>query len=256
MDLRPIPFSWARAALLLPVMLTPGCLGEKFDKHSAIDPKEETEKWWVERHAAHVEEMKKGEVDLLMIGDSITHLWENTEGTRFEDFAHGAEVWEKHFGSYRSLNLGFAGDRTEHVLWRLHDLPLDKIDPKAAVLLIGTNNIPRNNCTPQQAAEGVQAIVSKLRETYPSLKILVLHVLPRDQPGTKFRKGVDELNSHLPELIGNEKNVTLLDIGKKFLQEDGSISKSAMPDFLHPNANGYEIWAEAMAPILKEWLRE
>ena len=199
--------------------------------------------------------MNEGNVDLLMIGDSITHLWENTEGTRFHRYAHGANVWKKYYGSRRAMNLGFAGDRTYHVLWRLDNLPLDRISPKVAVLMIGTNNITRLETTPRQTAEGIQAIVLKLRKAYPEMQILVLHVFPREAtPKAVRRDRIRELNSYLPDLIGNEKNVTLLDIGGKFLDEKGLISASIMPDYLHPNEKGYEIWARSMEPTLKKLL--
>lgn len=226
-------------------------------KHRAVTPESKTEEWWVKRHAQNIENVKKGNVDLLMIGDSITHLWENTEGTIFHRYPHGAEVWKKFYGSRRALNLGFAGDRTQHVLWRLENLPLDKISPKAAVLMIGTNNITRLETTPRQTAEGVQAIVLKLRRAFPEMKILVLHVFPREEkPDAKRRARIKELNSYLPELVGKVEKVTLRDIGAKFLDQNGVISKSVMPDFLHPNAKGYEIWAKAMEPTLKELLGE
>ena len=236
---------------------TQTALAAEVKTHRAVTPQKKGEPWWVARHAKHVSQMKQGGVDLLMIGDSITHLWENTEGTIFRSYAHGADVWGKYYGSRRAMNLGFAGDRTENVLWRLDNLPLDKISPKAAVLMIGTNNVNRLSSTPRQTAEGVQAIVRKLRKTYPEMKILVLHVFPRgpDSENGK-RKRVYELNSYLPELVGKEKNVTLLDIGDKFLNEKGMISKSIMPDFLHPNENGYEIWAKAMEPTVKKLLGE
>jgi len=236
-------------ALVLTVLLTilsfvpsqtQTALAVEAKKHAAVTPQKGAAKWWVDRHAKHVARMKEGKVDLLMIGDSITHLWEDTQGTIFHKYAHGANVWTQYYGSRRAMNLGFAGDRTENVLWRLDNLPLGKISPKAAAVMIGTNNVNRLSSTPRQTAEGIQAIVRKLRGTYPEMKILVLHVFPRGpDPENGKRKRVRELNSCLPELIGKEKNVTLLDIGDKFLDEKGMISTSIMPDFLHPNANGY-----------------
>jgi len=253
-------------ALVLTVLLTilsfvpsqtQTALAVEAKKHAAVTPQKGAAKWWVDRHAKHVARMKEGKVDLLMIGDSITHLWEDTQGTIFHKYAHGANVWTQYYGSRRAMNLGFAGDRTENVLWRLDNLPLGKISPKAAAVMIGTNNVNRLSSTPRQTAEGIQAIVRKLRGTYPEMKILVLHVFPRGpDPENGKRKRVRELNSCLPELIGKEKNVTLLDIGDKFLDEKGMISTSIMPDFLHPNANGYEIWAKAMEPTLEELLGE
>ena len=233
--------------LALPVLFAGLFVACSEKENSALVPASKEDAWWIDRHAAHVAALESGpKVDLLMIGDSITHFWENTEGTAYEGFGHGEAVWEKFYGHRHAMNLGFASDLTQHVLWRLHDLPLEKISPKVAVLLIGTNNVTPPESTPHQTALGVQAIVQKLRATYPQLR--------NEIRGTKSRKRIAELNSYLPELVGDMPEVTLLDIGDEFLNQRGTISSGIMPDFLHPNAAGYEIWAKAMEPTLVKLL--
>ena len=217
-------------------------------EHVATTPAPRPElNWWMPRHEEKVEKMKNQDVDLLMIGDSITHGWEN----------RGKEVWEEYYATRNPLNFGFSGDRTEHVLWRLQNAPLDAIDPRAAVLMIGTNNIGQASSTPKQAAEGILAIVRLLRKQYPEMEILVLHVFPRGAtPEDTLRKRVVELNSYLPSLLGKMENVTLLDINEAFLKEDGTLPKEVMPDLLHPNEKGYAIWAEAVEPTLEKLMDE
>jgi len=138
-------------------------------KHHAVTPQCRIVEWWFARHAEKIGEMSKGDIELLMIGDSITHGFDGV----------GAKVWKEYFEPRKAINLGFGGDRTQHVLWRLEHLPKSKKTPKGAVVLIGTNNIGWGSDTPKQAAEGVQAVVLKLKDLYPETKILVLAVFPR-----------------------------------------------------------------------------
>jgi len=121
--------------------------------------------------------------------------------------------------------------------------------------LIGTNNICWGSDTPKQAAEGVQAVARKLGDLYPEMKILVLGVFPRRRElNHRHRKQIIELNSYLPGLLKDMKNVTFLDIGPKFLDEKGFLSKEMMPDTTHPSEKGHEIWAKAIEPVLKKML--
>ena len=216
-------------------------------ENTAVVPQCRIDEWWFARQAEKIGIMSKGDVDLLMIGDSITHGFEGI----------GSNVWTKNFVPRKAVNLGFGGDRTQHVLWRLDHLPLLKKPPKGAVLLIGTNNICWGSDTPKQAADGVQAIVKKLNELYPETEVLVLYVFPRRRkPDHAHRKQIVELNSYLPDLMKGMKNVKLLDIGPNFLDDKGVLPKEMMPDTTHPSEKGYEVWAKAIEPELKRILGE
>ena len=122
---------------------------------------------WVKRHESFNERVKKGNVDLIFIGDSITQGWEGA----------GKKVWEEFYGKRNAVNLGIGGDRTQHVLWRLENGNIEGIKPKLAVLMIGTNNSGSNSS--EQIAAGVTAIVEKLRKELPETKVLVLGIFPR-----------------------------------------------------------------------------
>ena len=220
--------------------------------HPSISAQVRLSSWWIARHAESIaaveaanDPKKDRKIELLMVGDSITH--------NFDKDGPGAAVWKKHFAPLNALNLGFGGDRTNHVLWRLDHLPQLKTAPKAASLMIGTNNICWGSDQPKQAADGVQAIAKKLSEMYPEMEILVLGVFPRrrtlDHP---HRKEIIELNSYLPKLLKNISNVTYLDIGPKFLDNKGFLPEEMMPDTTHPSEKGHEIWAKAILPALKE----
>lgn len=211
---------------------------------------------WVKRHEGFVEIAKKGGVDLLFVGDSITDFWR-----RPEPHTGGKKIWDATYASRRAANFGISGDRTQHVLWRLQNGELDGISPKAVVLMIGTNNTgferdsttPRN--TPAEAAAGVAAIVRTLRTKLPQAKILLLAVFPRgEKPDHPQRLQVAELNRLIAPLADG-KSVRFLDIGQKFLNADGTMPKDIMPDFLHPGEKGYEIWAAAIEQPLAEVLK-
>ncbi|MDP6891788.1 MAG: GDSL-type esterase/lipase family protein [Verrucomicrobiota bacterium] len=226
----------------------------KTNAHPSISPQVRLSSWWIARHSEHMaaieaanDPKKDQKIELLMVGDSITH--------NFDKGGPGEKVWKKHFAPLNALNLGFGGDRTNHVLWRLDHLPDLKTAPKAASLMIGTNNICWGSDLPKEAADGVRAIAKKLNEMYPNMEILVLGVFPRrrtlDHP---HRKEIIELNSYLPGLIKDIPNVTYLDIGQKFLDNKGFLSEEMMPDTTHPSEKAHEIWAKAIVPKLKKMM--
>ncbi|MBN2270688.1 MAG: hypothetical protein JXN61_08745 [Sedimentisphaerales bacterium] len=217
--------------------------------NSAVTP-EHRHSWWTLRHMAVIDRVKQGNVDLIFIGDSITHSWENA----------GKELWEKYYAPRNAVNMGFSGDRTQHVLWRLDNGEIDGISPKAAVIMIGTNNSNGNDNTAEEIADGIIAICKKLRKDLPKTKILLLAIFPRgEKPGPQREKNA-KAGEFASKIAGDDLDpqdmIRYLDIGPKFLEPDQSLSKEIMPDYLHPNAKGYEIWAEAVEPKLKELMGE
>jgi len=227
---------WAKAMEPTLVQL----LGEKNPAVTPVDKM--SEEWWKNRHNANIERMNQGDVGFLMIGDSITHGWDGQK-----------PLLDKYFGEFKPINLGFGGDQTQHVLWRLDNLPLDKIQPKVAMIMIGTNNVGNRANTPWMIADGIRTVVERLHKAYPELKIVVLHVFPRGEKKDDWlRRRVDEVNLCLPDLLGGKPNVTLLDINNVFLKEDETLPQEIMSDFLHPGAKGYELWGEKLAPVIKE----
>jgi lysophospholipase L1-like esterase len=205
---------------------------------------------WVKRHEGFVAQAKQGGIDILFLGDSITDFWRN----------RGSNVWNQYYAPRHAANFGISADRTQHVLWRLDNGELDGIKPKVVVLMIGTNNTgkERDNQTPRntvpEAIAGVQAVVADLRARLPDSKILLLAIFPRGRLDDPQRAQVALINTVIAKLDDGQM-VRFLDIGPKFLEADGTLPKSIMPDLLHPNAHGYQIWAEAMEPTLDEMLK-
>jgi lysophospholipase L1-like esterase len=201
---------------------------------------------WVSRHEGINSAAKLGSTKLLFLGDSITQGWE----TKGEIDA----IWQKYYAPRGALNAGISGDRTQHVLWRLDHGNIDAIKPRLAVLMIGTNNSAHNSA--EQIAEGIKAIVTKLRTKLPETKILVLAIFPRGpNANDPLRKVVQGTNA-IVQKLADDKTVFYLDIGEKFLQPDGELSKEIMPDFLHLSPKGYQIWADATESKISELLEE
>jgi len=213
-------------------------------QHSAVTPAHRMD-WWAARHEGVKARVQQGDVDLLMIGDSITHGWDGG----------GKALWEKYYAPRKAVNMGFSGDRTQHVLWRLDHGEIDGISPKLAVIMIGTNNSNGEDNTAEEIADGIKAICAKLRAELPQMKILILAIFPRaPQPCPQREKNAKA--SELASKIADGKMIHYLDINAKFLEPDGTLPKEIMPDFLHPNTKGYQIWAEAMEPKIAELMGE
>ncbi len=164
-------------------------------------------------------------------------------------------MWAKYYAPRKAVNLGFSGDRTQHVLWRLENGEIDGISPKLAVIMIGTNNSNGKDNTAEEIADGIKVICRKLRKELPEMKILILAIFPR-APKPCPQRAKNEKASELASKIADGKMIHYLNINKQFLTEDGTLTKEIMPDFLHPNTKGYEIWAKAMEPKIAELMGE
>lgn len=189
---------------------------------------------WMKRHDSFNERVKKGDVDLIFIGDSITQAWEGP----------GKQVWAETYAKRNAVNLGIGGDRTQHVLWRLDNGNIEGIKPKLAVIMIGTNNSGSN--TSEQIAEGITAIVHKLREKLPETKILLLGIFPRGVDDNDAKRKVNAGANAIVAKLADGKMVEYLDIGPKFLDDKNVLSKDVMPDLLHLTPAAYKIWADAI----------
>jgi lysophospholipase L1-like esterase len=212
---------------------------------TAVVPVSKPDNGWQNRHKAMNERVKQGNVDLLMVGDSITHFWETS----------GKDLWNKYYKDRNAVNLGIGGDMTQHVLWRLQNGNIDGISPKLAVLMIGTNNANAGN-KPEDIAAGVKAIVDLLRAKLPQTKVLVLAIFPRGADDNDRKRQTNMKANEEIAKLADDKMVFFLDINDKFLDSERKLARNVMPDLLHPNAKGYEIWAEAMEPTVAKLMGE
>jgi lysophospholipase L1-like esterase len=195
------------------------------------------------RHDTFVEIAKKGDIDVLFDGDSITDFWAT----------NGKDVFPKYFGGWKLANFAISGDTTQGVLYRLQNGEGVGFSPKAIMLMIGTNNTGRN--TAVEIADGIIADVNELRKDFPAAKILLLAVFPRGLPNDPARKTIADINGMIAKL-DDQKHIFYLDIGAKFLGDDGAFLPGVfLKDNLHPAAPGYEIWGQAVKDKLLELMK-
>lgn len=211
--------------------------------------------WW-QRHAEVRAALKNRPVELVFVGDSITHLF---GGEPSSTIAPGAKVWAEYYAPRQALNLGFGWDRTQQALWRMENGELEGIQPKVAVVLIGTNNLKahaaRQNSN-EEIVAGIQAVCGRIRAKSPGTRVLLLGLFPRGQdPADPDRERIRSINAALAQWAGGGA-ATFLDIGPQLLQADGHFLPDIAPDHLHLNDAGYRIWAANMEPVLAGLLRE
>jgi lysophospholipase L1-like esterase len=246
-----LPGTTNHSAVVTSTALGPGSAPRK---PSTLVPVTQNRDWrvydWAERHAACVALMKERQPEIVMLGDSITHFW---GGDPVGGRRNGTNEWDRLFAGHSVVNLGYGWDRTENVLWRLTHGEFDNASPKVVVVMIGTNNMGLN--TPEEIAAGIQAICEEIHRRLPKTHILLLGIFPRGPKPDATRAKVGQVNELIAKFDGHT-GVTYLDIGAKFLEPDGSITREMMGDYLHPTAKGYQVWADAMEPTLQRLLKE
>lgn len=245
--------------LLVATMLSPSASAEKEMNSIALatTPSSRSVDWWAPRHAEKLAERdaylaKQGSPSVVFVGDSITQGWEK---------GNGQSVWKENIAPRGAMNLGFSGDRTEHVLWRLGageageaNNELAGLSPNVIVLLIGTNNTGHRQEPAESTAKGVELIVDRLTATCPASQILLLAIFPRgaaaDDP---LRVLNDQINDKIA-LLGERENVDFVDINTAFLAAEDRLRIDLMPDKLHLNTAGYRLWQKALEPHLDRLL--
>ncbi|MGI9109320.1 MAG: GDSL-type esterase/lipase family protein [Opitutales bacterium] len=186
-------------------------------------------------HEAFLAIAKKGEAQVVFLGDSITAGWAG----------NGKEVF-KEYAKYNAANFGIGGDRVQHVLWRVENGEFDGIKPKAVVLMIGTNNAGVADNSPEQIAAGIKNIIDAIHKRSPETKVLLLAIFPRGPNSADANRVKNEKVNAIIAKLDDGKKVHFFDIGAKFLKPDGTLEKSVMPDLLHLNAASYQVEADAI----------
>jgi lysophospholipase L1-like esterase len=210
---------------------------------------------FLKHHETFLARAKSGPVGLLFLGDSITERWKVAP-----------HIWESYYGKYQPANFGIGGARTQNLIWQIEHGELDGIAPKVAVLMLGTNNSLDYNAEEIAAAD--RKIVAMVRARLPQTKILVLGIFPRGprepkggaitqasvDEAAKRMQTIDAVNRDLAKL-DDGKTIRFLDINPVFLGQDGKIPSAIMPDQLHPGPAGYQLWADAMQPLLDSMIK-
>jgi lysophospholipase L1-like esterase len=201
-------------------------------------------------HLQFLDLAKKGDIDLLFIGDSITDFWRRPD--------RGKAVWDQYFAPLKAANFGISGDRTQHVLWRIDNGELSGFEANVIVLMLGTNNLssPKSiRNTNEETIAGLKLVVAEIRSHQPQARLLLLAIFPRGKTvDNPYRADLNVINPELARL-DDGKNIFFMDIGDKFLNDDGTLKTELFADGnLHPNSAGYKVWADAIIDKVKELL--
>jgi lysophospholipase L1-like esterase len=231
------------------VEATPASRVDAITKDKTRDPGLFGEHWWINRFIsrnAEIQKVKGKSVDVVFIGDSIMHFW---------PWKH-PKSWSKFTKNRSVLNLGYGGDRTQHVLWRIAHGELDGYEAKCIVLMIGTNNNTFKTTKPENVANAIMKIVAKIREKQPKAK-LILHPIfprgrsPRSTMHAAARKRNKKTNEMLKQFAEKDGKIIWIDFNDKLLDKNGWVPRSIMRDEIHPTEAGYDIWMKALEPVIK-----
>jgi lysophospholipase L1-like esterase len=213
--------------------------------------------WWRARHEAKLHEIATAKPELIFLGDSITQDWEQTGPPEWRDFA---PVWHRFFGDRHAVNLGFKGDTTASLIWRIRNGEVAGIAPKAAVILIGANNLGRVHWSAEDTVAGIDTIISDLQHRLPATKLLLLGVLPSERSAW-ITETTGQINQMLADRYKDQSSVAFLDLTALFMR-GGKLNRSLFLDPnltppdppLHPSVQGQAIMAKAMEPVLATML--
>lgn len=203
------------------------------------------DRWWLDRLSAKRKQISEsnGEIDLVFFGDSITHNWEGP----------GRDSLAELMKTYSVLDIGFSGDRTEHLLWRgEYGGVLDGYKAKCVMLMVGTNNTWHRKDKPEAIAEGIRAILDLIAKKQPQATTLLLPIFPFGPDAQDAKRVNNEKVNAIIKNFADGKKVVWVDFNAKFLDEKGD-NVALMPDRCHPNAKGYaEVWLPSVLPYFKE----
>jgi lysophospholipase L1-like esterase len=213
--------------------------------------------WWRARFDAKQIELREHHPTLVFYGDSITQDWERHGPQPWLEFA---PIWQRYYGDRNAVNLGFTGDTTASLLWRIEHGEASDMDPKVAVVLIGANNLGRLNWSADDTVLGIDTIIRELQRRLPHTKVLLLGILPSDR-STWATETTNAVNRTLASQFAHSADVTFLNVGHVLLH-NGRIDrdlyldpKETPPEApLHPTAQGQALMAAAMEPTLASLL--
>jgi lysophospholipase L1-like esterase len=203
-------------------------------------------------HQQLLDKAKKGRIDVYFAGDSITRRWGAT------DYPEFLANWRQNFHGWNAANFGWGGDTVQNVLWRLSNGELDGVNPKVIVVMAGTNNIGARvpaggeEAKVTEVTEGLNAVLGLCREKAPGAVIILMGITPRNDNPVAMAV-INKVNERLARLADGKK-VRYLNINGKLADAEGKLREGMSPDRLHLSARGYQVWADALKPVLTELL--
>jgi lysophospholipase L1-like esterase len=195
----------------------------------------------------------QGKIDVYFEGNSITRRWGATD---YPDFLAN---WKANFTGWNAADFGWGADRIEHMLWRVENGELDGVNPKVVVILAGTNNVGQVPGGDEKIADitrGLRALVDLCRAKAPNATIILTGIFPRnDHPETasEINREIARINENLSRLADG-RTIRYVDISDKLADRNGTLYAGMTMDGLHPTVKGYQLWADALKPILTQLL--
>ncbi len=197
-------------------------------------------------HGQLVEKAKTGRTDVYFLGDSIIRRWGAT------DYPELLANWRKNLFGWNASNFGWGADRTQNILWRIRNGELDNVKPRVVVLLAGTNNVGAGE-TAADISRGIQAILDVIREKQPEATVILTAIFPRNDR-TALGPLISDVNEALAKLADGSR-VRFLNINVRLANPQGVLFDGMMnPDQLHPSVKAYQVWADALKPLLTDLL--
>ncbi len=238
--------------LLLLAAFAGVCIAQRPAPVPADQPAARTDANSATAHAQLLEKAKAGGIDLYFEGDSIARRWGGT------DYPALLANWKQNFFGWNAADFAWGGDTTQNILWRLENGELDGVHPKVIVLLAGTNNLGRippgaEDAKVEDVTRGVAAILRVMREKAPEAAIVLTAIFPRND-NMALVPVIDRINANLAKMA-DARRIRYLDINARLAGPDGRLFEGMMnPDKLHPALPGYQVWADALKPLLIELL--
>jgi glycerophosphoryl diester phosphodiesterase/lysophospholipase L1-like esterase len=245
--------------LTRPVAMSPAVAGQsgRESGSSTPSPDEPAPRTDQNSRIAHeqlLEKARKGGIDLYFVGDSITRRW----GASDSQYSHFLANWRRNFFGWNAGNFAWGGDTTQNILWRLKNGELDGVNPKVIVILAGTNNVgkmnPRGSDDPRvsEITRGIKAIVDTCRQKAVNATIVLMGILPRND-NIAVMPIINQINGNIARFADGRK-IRYLNINDKLADKNGKFFDGMAPDGLHLDVKGYQVWADALKPILTELL--
>lgn len=215
----------------------------------ADQPAPRTDQNSISAHADLVAKAKTGRIDVYFVGDSITRRWGAL------DYPELLANWRSNFFGWNAANFGWGADRIENILWRLENGELEGVRPRIIVILAGTNNVGSEPGGAEKIANitrGLKAIVDACQRRAPDATIILTAIFPRNDNMAVLPE-IDRINAYLASLADGRK-IRFVNVNDKLADKDGRLFGGMTRDMLHPTVKGYQIWADALKPILLELL--
>jgi lysophospholipase L1-like esterase len=252
MHARPLSVSPLLAAVLMSGLFLENAFAQGTGGPAADQPVPRTDANSQLAHQQRVESLKKGRIDVYFVGDSITRRWRATDYPQF------LANWNENFFGWNAANFGWGGDTIANILWRVQNGELEGVRPKVIVVLAGTNNVgntPASDAKVADITRGAKALLDTLREKAPGATIIVMGILPRNDGArpTAVMPSINRINENIAQLADG-KSIRYLNINDKLADKDGQLFDGMTVDRLHLSVKGYQVWADALKPLLTELL--